>query len=349
MNQELMAALSELERTKDIKKDYMIEAIKAALTAACRKNYLDNQYVKVEMDPDTGAIRAYTQKKVVSEVEDPVNEISLEEAQAIKPTYEEEDFVDYEVDPMRFGRIAAQTAKQVVIQKIREAERGHLFDAFSEKEGKILTGVIQKEDRKGLIVSLEDNAEGILPMGERIPGEEYHYSDRMKFFVLEIKKGYSGPQIILSRTHPGLIKKMFEQEVPEISEGTVTINAIVREAGSRTKMAVSSSDEKIDPIGACVGQRGMRVNAVMGQMGDEKIDIIKYSEDPAEFIASALSPAKVSSVTVSDEEKSAFVTVPEYQLSLAIGKEGQNARMAARLTGYKIDIKSDSESAEKEE
>ena len=217
MNQELMAALSELERTKDIKKDYMIEAIKAALTAACRKNYLDNQYVKVEMDPDTGAIRAYTQKKVVSEVEDPVNEISLEEAQAIKPTYEEEDFVDYEVDPMRFGRIAAQTAKQVVIQKIREAERGHLFDAFSEKEGKILTGVIQKEDRKGLIVSLEDNAEGILPMGERIPGEEYHYSDRMKFFVLEIKKGYSGPQIILSRTHPGLIKKMFEQEVPEIS------------------------------------------------------------------------------------------------------------------------------------
>lgn len=343
MNQELMTALSELELTKNIKKDYMIEAIKAALVAACKKNYLDNLYVRVEMDSETGAIRAYTQKKVVAEVEDPINEISIEEAQAIKPTYEEEDFVDYEVDPMRFGRIAAQTAKQVVIQKIREAERGHLFDTFSEKEGKILTGVVQKEDRKGLIVSLEDNAEGILPLGERIFGEEYSFNERMKFFVLEIKKGYSGPQIILSRTHPGLIKKMFEQEVPELADGIVEIKSIVREAGSRTKMAVWSNDEKVDPIGACVGQKGMRVNAVMGTMGDEKIDIIKYSEDPAEYIKSALSPAKVSTVTINEEEKSAFVTVPEYQLSLAIGKEGQNARMAARLTGWKIDIKSDSE------
>ncbi len=342
MNQELMTALSELERTKNIKKDYMVEAIKAALVAACKKNYIDNLYVRVEMDEETGAIRAYTQKKVVAEVLDPVNEISLEEAQAIKPSYEEEDFVDYEVDPMRFGRIAAQTAKQVVIQKIREAERGHLFDAFAEKEGKILTGVVQKEDRKGLIVSLEDNAEGILPQSERIPGEEYSFNNRMKFFVLEIKKGYSGPQIILSRTHPGLIKKMFEQEVPELTEGIVEIKSIVREAGSRTKMAVWSNDEKIDPIGACVGQKGMRVNAVMSLMGDEKIDIIKYNEDPAEYIKSALSPAKVSDVQINEEEKSAFVTVPEYQLSLAIGKEGQNARMAARLTGWKIDIKSDS-------
>ncbi len=346
MNQELMAALSELERTKDIKKEYMAEAIKAALVAACKKNYLDNLYVKVEMDAETGAIRAYTQKKVVAEVLDPVNEISLEEAQAIKPTYEEEDFVDYEVDPMRFGRIAAQTAKQVVIQKIREAERGQLFDAFSEKEGKVLTGIIQKEDRKGLLVSLEDGAEGILPMSERIHGEDYSFNQRMKFLVLEIKKGYSGPQIILSRTHPGLIKKLFETEVPEISDGTVEIKSIVREAGSRTKMAVYSSDDKIDPIGACVGQKGMRVSAIMGQMGDEKIDIIKYNEDPAEYIRSALSPAKISDVTVSDEEKSAFCTVPEYQLSLAIGKEGQNARMAARLTGYKIDIKSESASSE---
>lgn len=342
MNQELMTALSELERTKNIKKDYMVEAIKAALVAACKKNYIDNLYVRVEMNEETGAIRAYTQKKVVAEVLDPVNEISLEEAQAIKPTYEEEDFVDYEVDPMRFGRIAAQTAKQVVIQKIREAERGHLFDAFAEKEGKILTGVVQKEDKKGLIVSLEDNAEGILPLSERIPGEEYSFNNRMKFFVLEIKKGYSGPQIILSRTHPGLIKKMFEQEVPELTEGIVEIKSIVREAGSRTKMAVWSNDEKIDPIGACVGQKGMRVNAVMSLMGDEKIDIIKYNEDPAEYIKSALSPAKVSDVQINEEEKSAFVTVPEYQLSLAIGKEGQNARMAARLTGWKIDIKSDS-------
>lgn len=344
MNQELMEALSELEKTKDIKKDYMIEAIKAALVAACKKNYLDNIYIKVEMDSQTGAIRAYTQKKVVSEVEDPVNEISQDEARAIRPTYEEGDFVDFEVDPMRFGRIAAQTAKQVVIQKIREAERGHLYSAFSEKEGKIITGVIQKEDRKGLIVSLEDNAEGILPLSERIPGEEYPFNKRMKFFVLEIKRGYLGPQIVLSRTHPGLIKKMFEQEVPEIADGIVEIKSIVREAGSRTKMAVLSNDEKVDPIGACVGQKGMRVNAVMDGMGDEKIDIIKYSDDPEEFIKAALSPAKVNSASVNEEEKSAEVTVPEFQLSLAIGKEGQNARMAARLTGWKIDIKSDSES-----
>lgn len=342
MNQELMQALEELELTKDIKKEYMIEAIKAALVAACKKNYLENLYVRVEMNEETGAIQAYTQKMVAEEVEDPVNEISLEEARAIKPSYEVGDFVDYAVDPMRFGRIAAQTAKQVVIQKIREAERGHLFDAFSEKEGKILTGVIQKEDRKGIIVSLEDNAEGLLVQKEQIPGEEYPFNKRMKFFVMEIKKAYAGPQILLSRTHPGLIRKLFEQEVPEIAEGTVEIKSVVREAGSRTKMAVWSKDEKIDPIGSCVGQKGMRVNAVMDGMGDEKIDIIKYSEDPAEFIKAALSPAKVTSVTINEEEKSAMVLVPEYQLSLAIGKEGQNVRIAARLTGWKIDIKSDS-------
>ncbi len=342
MNTELMEALVELEKTKDIKKDYMVDAIKSALVAACKKNYLDNLYIRVEMDDETGVISAFTQKKVAEEVEDPVNEISLEEARILKPTYEVGDFVDYAVDPMLFGRIAAQTAKQVIIQKIREAERGHLFDAFTEKEGKILTGVIQKEDRKGIIVSLEDNAEGILPMSERIPGEEYPYNKRMKFFVMEIKKGYMGPQILLSRTHPGLIRKLFEQEVPEIAEGTVEIKSVVREAGSRTKMAVWSSDEKIDPIGSCVGQKGMRVNAVMDGMGDEKIDIIKYSEDPAEFIKSALSPAKVTSVTINEEDKTASVEVPEYQLSLAIGKEGQNVRIAARLTGWKIDIKSES-------
>ncbi len=341
MNQELMQALEELELTKDIKKDYMIEAIKAALVAACKKNYLENLYVRVEMNEETGAIQAYTQKMVAEEVEDPVNEISLDEARAIKPSYEVGDFVDYAVDPMRFGRIAAQTAKQVVIQKIREAERGHLFDAFSEKEGKILTGIIQKEDKKGIIVSLEDNAEGLLIQKEQIPGEDYGFNKRMKFFVMEIKKAYSGPQILLSRTHPGLIRKLFEQEVPEIADGTVEIKSVVREAGSRTKMAVWSNDEKIDPIGSCVGQKGMRVNAVMDGMGDEKIDIIKYSEDPAEFIKAALSPAKVTEVTINEEEKTAMVTVPEYQLSLAIGKEGQNVRIAARLTGWKIDIKSD--------
>ncbi|MBR6720476.1 MAG: transcription termination/antitermination protein NusA [Clostridia bacterium] len=341
MNQELMQALEELELTKDIKKEYMIEAIKAALVAACKKNYLDNLYVRVEMNEETGAIQAFTQKMVVEEVESPANEITLEEARAIKPSYEIGDFVDFAVDPMRFGRIAAQTAKQVVIQKIREAERGHLFDAFTEKEGKILTGIIQKEDKKGIIVSLEDNAEGLLIPKEQIPGEEYPFNKRMKFFVMEIKKAYAGPQILLSRTHPGLIRKLFEQEVPEIADGTVEIKSVVREAGSRTKMAVWSNDEKIDPIGSCVGQKGMRVNAVMDGMGDEKIDIIKYSEDPAEFIKAALSPAKVTSVTINEEEKSAAVLVPEYQLSLAIGKEGQNVRIAARLTGWKIDIKSD--------
>ena len=341
MNQELMLALDELELSKGIKKEYMIEAIKAALVAACKKNYLDNLYVRVEMDEETGTIQAFTQKKVVEEVESPANEITLEEARAIKPSYEVDDFVDFAVDPMRFGRIAAQTAKQVVIQKIREAERGQLYDAFSEKEGKILTGVIQKEDKKGIIVALEDNAEGLLLPKEQIPGEVYPFNKRMKFFVMEIKKAYSMPQILLSRTHPGLIRKLFEQEVPEIADGTVEIKSVVREAGSRTKMAVWSNDEKIDPIGSCVGQKGMRVNAVMDGMGEEKIDIIKYSEDPAEFIKAALSPAKVTEVTINEEEKSALVLVPEYQLSLAIGKEGQNVRIAARLTGWKIDIKSD--------
>lgn len=349
MNQELILALEELEKTRSIKKDYMIEAIKAALVAACKKNYLENLYVRVEMDEETGAIRAYTQRIVAEEVEDPVNEIALEDAQRLKPEYEIGDFVDSEVDPMRFGRIAAQTAKQVVIQKIREAERGHLFDEFAQKEGKILTGIIQKEERRGLLVSLEDNAEGILPVSERIPGETYTFNTRMKFFVMEIRKNYNGPQITLSRTHPGLIRKLFEQEVPEISDGTVEIKNVVREAGSRTKMAVMSNDEKVDPIGSCVGQKGMRVNAVMNGMENEKIDIIKYSDDPAEYIKSALSPAKVSSVTLNEEAKSAAVTVPEYQLSLAIGKEGQNARLAARLTGWKIDIKSDAAPAEEQE
>ena len=300
---ELLLALDELEKTKSISKDYMIEAIKAAIAAACKKNFTDNLYVRVDFDEETGAIGAFTQKMVCETVEDPQNEILLQEARAIRPDYAVGDFVDFPVDPRRFGRIAAQTAKQVVIQKIREAERGHLFDTFTEKEGKILSGVIQTADRKGIIVSLEDNAEGILPMGERIPGEEYPYNRRMKFFVLEIKN-------------------------------------IVREAGSRTKMAVYSNDEAVDPIGACVGQKGMRVNAVMEGMEGEKVDIINYSDDSARYIAAALSPAKVSSVVVNEEDKTARVTVPEYQLSLAIGKEGQNARMAARLTGFKIDIKS---------
>ena len=338
----LVDAIKDLCLEKGIDDNVIFDALEAALVAACKKNYLENLYVRVEMNEETGAIQAFTQKLVAEVVEDPVNEISIEEARAIKPTYEVGDFVDFAVDPMRFGRIAAQTAKQVVIQKIREAERGHLFDAFSEKEGKILTGIIQKEDRKGIIVSLEDNAEGLLIQKEQIPGEDYPFNKRMKFFVMEIKKAYSGPQILLSRTHPGLIRKLFEQEVPEIADGTVEIKSVVREAGSRTKMAVWSNDEKIDPIGSCVGQKGMRVNSVMDGMGEEKIDIIKYSEDPAEFIKAALSPAKVTSVTINEEEKSAMVTVPEYQLSLAIGKEGQNVRIAARLTGWKIDIKSDS-------
>lgn len=339
---ELLLALDELEKTKSIDKEYMIETIKAAIAAACKKNFADNMYVRVDMDGETGAICAYTQKMVCETVEDPSNEILLEEARAIRPDYAVGDFVDYPVDPMRFGRIAAQTAKQVVIQKIREAERGHLFDTFAEKEGKILSGVVQTSERRGIIVTLEDNAEGILSLSERIPGEEYPYNRRMKFFVLEIKKGYGNPQILLSRTHPGLIRKLFEQEVPEIADGTVEIKNIVREAGSRTKMAVWSNDEAVDPIGACVGQKGTRVNAVMEGMEGEKVDIIKYSEDPAEYIAAALSPAKVSAVVINEEDKTAEVTVPEYQLSLAIGKEGQNARIAARLTGWKIDIKSDS-------
>ncbi|MDP4133652.1 MAG: transcription termination factor NusA [Bacillota bacterium] len=341
MSQELILALDELEKTRGIKKDYMIEAIEAALVAASKKHFPENIYIRVKMDPETGVVETFTQRKVCEEIEDPVNEISLDDARNINPRYEVDDFVESPVDPMRFGRIAAQTAKQVVVQRIREAERGNIFNEFSEKEGKLVTGIVQKADRKGLIVSLEDNAEGLLTANEQISGEEYPFNKRMKFYVLEIRKSYSGPQIMLSRTHPGLIRRLFEQEVPEIADGTVEIKSIVREAGSRTKMAVYSSNDKVDPIGACVGQKGTRVSAVMDGMGDEKIDIIKYNEDPAEYIKSALSPSKVTNVTINEDEKSAFVTVPDYQLSLAIGKEGQNVRIAARLTGWKIDIKSD--------
>lgn len=346
MNEELMQALDELERQKGIKKEYMLEALEAAMVSACKKNYTQNLYIKVTIDPETGKIDAFTQKKVCEEPEDAINEISLEEARKINPQYQPEDFIDFPVDPMQFGRIAAQTAKQVVVQRIREAERGNLFNEFAEKEGKLITGIVQKMDRRGLVVSLEDNAEGLLMQSEQIPGETYPFNSRKKFYVLEIRKGYSGPQIMLSRTHPGLIKRLFEQEVPEISDGTVEIKSVAREAGSRTKMAVWSNNEKVDPVGACVGQKGTRVSAVMDTMGDEKIDIIPYSEDPAEYIAAALSPAKVISVEADEETHTASVCVPDFQLSLAIGKEGQNVRLAARLTGWKIDIKSDAQQEE---
>lgn len=342
MNSDFISALEDLERHKGIKKEVMLDALEAALVSACKKNFGESLYFKVNIDSQTGEIKAYTQKRVVEEVEDADNEISLEEARKITAKYELEDFVDFAVDPKKFGRIAAQTAKQIVVQRIREEERNNVASEYSGKENNIVTGVIQKPDRRGLLVKVNDNIEALLTLKEQIPGEEYEFGAKMKFYVLEIKNAYKGPQIMLSRTHPGLIKRLFEQEVPEISDGTVEIKSVAREAGSRTKIAVYSENDKVDPIGACVGQRGMRVANVVAELGeDEKIDIVKYSEDPAQFISAALSPAKVVSVEITEEGKSALVVVPDYQLSLAIGKEGQNVRLAARLTGWKIDIKSD--------
>lgn len=342
MNSELIIALDELEKQRGIKKSIMLEALEAALITACKRNFASNIYIKVDVDKETGQINAYTQRKVVEEVDDPNNEISIEEAKIISPKYELDDFISSQVDPARFGRIAAQTAKQIIVQRIREAERGNIYSEFSEKEGKMVTGIIQKPDRYGIIVTLDDNIEAILAPNEQVPGEKYEFNKRMKFYVLEIRKSMKGPQIMLSRTHPGLIRRLFEHEVPEIEAGIVQIKSVTREAGSRTKMSVYSENPKVDAIGTCVGQRGTRVANIVEGLGDEKIDIVKYSEDPAEYIKAAISPAKAISVEVNEEEMTSVVVVPDYQLSLAIGKEGQNVRLAARLTGWKIDIKSDS-------
>ena len=352
MNEEFVGALKELVKEKGISEDLLFTTIQDALVAAYKKNYANlhtnAQNVKVIMDRETGEIKVYSQKVVVDEVYDDVTEISLEDAKTIRPTLEVDDIVDLEVTQKNFGRVAAQLAKQVVTQRIKEAERSIIYDEYKEKEFDIITGTILRKDKGMVFVNL-GKLEGVIGPNEQIPNEEYKFNEKLKLYIVEVKNGSKGPQIHVSRTHPGLVKRLFELEVPEIFEGVVEIKSISREAGSRSKIAVYSNDEEVDPMGACVGPKGVRVQNIVNELKNEKIDIIKYSKDPAEFIANSLSPAKVLSVEVNEENKSAKVVVDDNQLSLAIGKEGQNVRLAAKLTNWKIDIKSKSQKEALEE
>lgn len=340
---ELIEAIKLLVQEKGIDEETIFNALESALVAAYRKNYGTSQNVKVTINRETGEIHVYAQKKVVEDVYDNLLEISLEDARNIDVRYNLDDVVDIEITPKDFLRAAAQVAKQRVIQEIREQERKIIYEEFVEKENDIITGIVQKKEKDKVLVDI-GKVETLLNPSEQMPNDTYNHGDMLKFYVVEVKKTTKGPNIIISRTHPGLVKRLFELEVPEIYEGIVEIKSIAREAGSRTKIAVYSRDENVDPTGACVGPKGVRVQNVVNELKGEKIDIVKWSKDPAEFIENALSPAKVLSVEILDEkERIAKVVVPDYQLSLAIGKEGQNARLAAKLTGWKIDIKSESQ------
>jgi N utilization substance protein A len=345
MKAEILEALDDLVREKGIARDALIEAIEAALVAAYRRNFGSATNVKVHFDPKTGDYRVYALKEIVEKVEDPRIQASLEEARAKNPALTLGDTLEVEVTPRDFGRIAAQTAKQVVVQRIREAERGIIFEEYSSREGDIVTGLVLRQDPKtrAVYVELSKNVEAILMANEQIPGERFTENQRIKAYVIEVKRTTKGPAIALSRTHPGLLKRLFELEVPEIHDGIVEIKAISREAGARSKIAVYSANEEVDPVGACVGQKGLRVQNIVTELQGEKIDIVEWSPDPTVFVAKALSPAKVISVECDEASRIARVVVPDYQLSLAIGKEGQNARLAAKLTGWKIDIKSESQ------
>ena len=353
MKSEIIEAIKALAKEKDISEEMLFSTIEEALKAAYRKNLPKGAVVPtslaVTVGRADGSAHVYARKLIVEEVEEPGSQITLEEAQKIRPTYQMGDIAEVDVTPSGFLRVAAQTAKQVIMQRIREAERGKIYDEYIEKESEILTGIVQRVEPKAVYVEL-GRTEGVLEQSEMIPGEVLHDDDHIKVYVLEVHRagpvGPRGPQVRVSRIHPNLVKRLFEMEVPEIAAGTVTIKSIAREAGSRTKMAVHSSDMMIDPVGACVGQRGSRVDRVVTELKGEKIDIIKWSSDPAEFVANALNPAHVLSVFVAENEKACRVIVPDNQLSLAIGKEGQNARLAAKLTGWKIDIKSQSQAAE---
>ena len=342
MNKEFIDAIYDLEKEKGISKDILIEAIESALVSAYKKNYGTSQNVRVNIDREEGDIDVFMRMDVVEEIEDELTQISLEEAQEIDPRYEVGDVVEYQVTPKDFGRIAAQTAKQVVVQRIREAERGMVFDNYIERQGEMVNGVVQRISNGTIFVDM-GKTEALLPVTEQVPGEKYNVNDRIKVYIMDVKKTAKGPQVFLSRSHPAIVKRLFELEVPEIQDGTVEIKSIAREAGSRTKMAVYTEDENVDPVGACVGNRGVRVQAVVDELFGEKIDIITWSDDPKVLIKNVLSPAKVEEVIIDDDEKSALAIVPDYQLSLAIGKEGQNVRLAARLCGWKIDIKSHSQ------
>ncbi|KWW10953.1 MULTISPECIES: transcription termination factor NusA [Bacillaceae] len=345
MGNELLDALYILENEKGISREVLIDAIEAALISAYRRNFNQAQNVRIDLNLGKGTMRVFARKDVVDEVFDSRLEISVEEARAIDPNYQLEDVVEMEVTPKDFGRIAAQTAKQVVTQRVREAERGIIYAEFIDREEDIMTGIVQRQDSRFIYVSL-GKIEALLPVNEQMPNEQYKPHDRIKVFITKVEKTSKGPQIFVSRSHPGLLKRLFEIEVPEIFDGTVEIKSVAREAGDRSKISVHSDNEEVDPVGSCVGQKGQRVQAIVNELKGEKIDIVKWSENPVIFVANALSPSKVLEVIVKEEEKATTVIVPDYQLSLAIGKRGQNARLAAKLTGWKIDIKSETEARE---
>ncbi|MBP1991296.1 transcription termination factor NusA [Paenibacillus eucommiae] len=342
MNTDFIEALAEIEREKGISKDLLIDAIEAAMISSYKRNFNTAQNVRVDINRQTGLIKVYARKTVTEEVLDVRLEISIDAARDINPNYQLEDIVEIEVTPRDFGRIAAQTAKQVVTQRIREAERGLIYNAFIDKEEDIVTGILQRQDQRNVYVDL-GKVEAVLPIGELMPTDKFKQGDRIKAYITKVENTTKGPQIILSRTHPGLLKRLFELEVPEIFDGVVEIRSVAREAGFRSKIAVHSRNAEVDPVGSCVGPKGMRVQTIVGELRGEKIDIVRWMESVEEYVANALSPSKVIEVQVFESEKMARVIVPDYQLSLAIGIKGQNARLAAKLTGWKIDIKSETQ------
>ncbi|MBQ3413808.1 MAG: transcription termination/antitermination protein NusA [Clostridia bacterium] len=351
-NKELILALEELEKEKGIEKNYLLESIETALVTAYKRNFDSLENVKVEMDRQTGATHVYSVKEVKEKVEDINTEISLEDAKKVNKTAKVGEMVEVEIVPKDFGRIAAQTAKQVIIQKLREAERNIVFEEFNNRKGEIVSGIIQKADHNIVVMDL-GKLEGVMPLKEQIPTEKYKVNDKIKGYVLDVERGTKGaPQVIVSRSHADFVRKLLEFEIPEIYEGVIEIKSVSRDPGYRSKVAVYSPDENIDPVGSCVGQKGVRIQNVINELNGEKIDVIEWNEDPAIYIASSLLPAKILAVDIKEEEKFAQVIVPDDQLSLAIGKSGQNARLAARLTNWKIDIKSETqfrEMLEKEE
>ncbi len=349
MNEQLLQAVDVLVKVKKVPENVVFSALESVLLTAYKRETGSNANVSVSIDRTTGDYHIYAEKNVVEaidpESENAENEITVADAKKINRHYEAGDILHIEVTPKNFGRMAAQTAKQVMIQKLREAERGVIYDEFSGREGDVITGTVKFSESRTIFVDL-GRCEGILPYAEQIEGEEFKTNDKIKCYVLEVRKTTKGPEIILSRTHPGLLKRLFELEVPEIYSGTVEIKSVVREAGSRSKIAVYAMDPNVDPVGACVGPKGQRVQNIVNELHGEKIDIVRWDEDPAIYIANALSPAKVVSVSVAEDEKASYVIVEDYQLSLAIGKAGQNARLAAKLTNWKIDIKSETQAKE---
>ncbi len=345
MSSDLLDALTALEKQKGISRDVLVDAIEAALVTAYKRNFNQAQNVRVDLNLDKGTMKVYSRKDVVTEVTDERLQISVEDAHKINPAYELEDVVEEEVTPRDFGRIAAQTAKQVVTQRVREAERGIIYDEYVDREDDIVNGIVERLDARNIYVGL-GKVEAVLPVGEQISTETYKPHDRIKVYITKVEKTSRGPQVYVSRSHPGLLRRLFEMEVPEIFDGIVEIKSIAREAGDRSKISVHSTNEAVDPVGSCVGGRGARVQSITNELNGEKIDIVEWSENPEIFVANALSPSKVIDVQVNEEERSTTVVVPDYQLSLAIGKRGQNARLAAKLTGWKIDIKSETDARE---